>query len=336
MRVAQAVTAGPGGTLDYVNDVRDPIIYDPTLTVAHFTDHESGESIGTLVNWAAHPEYTGSRNNLLSADYVHWLREVIEQGAPAEGIAGLGGTTVFVQGPLGGQVGPGGGTHPIGPNGMPIPQSSLAKAQAVGTNVAKLALKALEDQVADVVEDPITMRSMPIEVQIDNLGYHLLGNLGIFDRQFYKADPNEELGPDNLPWANTRITYLQVGPIAMITAPGELHPELWVGGYDGSWSWGQSMLNEPVNAPDMTQAPAGPYLRDLMLMNPGVQVAFVAGLAEDFLGYIVPSFNYVLDPQAPYFVEAEGDHYEETNSVGPLCEAQIQHPMLMVAQPPPP
>jgi hypothetical protein len=73
-----------------------------------------------------------------------------------------------------------------------------------------------------------------------------------------------------------------------------------------------------------------------MLMNPGVQVAFVAGLAEDFLGYIVPSFNYVLDSQTPYFVEAEGDHYEETNSVGPLCEAQIQHPMLMVAQPPPP
>jgi hypothetical protein len=335
MRVAQAVTAGPGGTLDYVNDTRDPIIYDPTLTIAQFTDDATGQTIGTLVNWAAHPEYTGSRNNLLSADYVHWLREVVEQGVPAEQIAGLGGTTVFVQGPLGGQVGPGGGTHPIDPNGVPISQSGLAKAQAAGTNVAKLALRALADQGQDAAELGITMRSLPIDVQIDNLGYHLLGNLGIFDRQFYNADPAQPLGPENLPWAKTQITYLQVGPMAMITAPGELHPELWVGGYDGSWSWGQSMLNEVVNAPDMAEAPAGPYLRDRMLMNPGVKYAFVAGLAEDFLGYIVPSFNYVLDLQAPYFVEAEGDHYEETNSVGPLCEEQIQHPMLTLAQPPP-
>ncbi|MCC6559435.1 MAG: hypothetical protein IT372_41475 [Polyangiaceae bacterium] len=331
MRVAQAVTAGPGGTLDYVNDTRDPIIYDPTLTVAQFTDESTGDTIATLVNWASHPEYTGSHNNELSADYVHWLREVVEVGVPSEGLLGLGGTTVFINGPIGGQVGPGGGVHPIDAGGAPVPQAGLAKAEAAGTSVGKLALDAILTSGEDVADASIVLRSEPIEVRIDNLAYHFLANAGVFDRQFYNHDPSQPLGEGNLPWARTQITYLQVGPRATITAPGELHPELWVGGYDGTWSWGQSMLNVAENAPDMSQAPAGPYLRELMLANPGVKYAFVSGLAEDFLGYIIPAFNYVLHPAAPYFAEAAGDHYEETNSAGPAVEEQVQHPMLELA-----
>jgi hypothetical protein len=120
----------------------------------------------------------------------------------------------------------------------------------------------------------------------------------------------------------------------MITNPGELHPELWVGGYDGSFSWGQMILTEQVNKPDLTMAPEGPYLRDIMLTNPGAKYAFTIGLAEDFLGYIVPAFNYVLDEQNPYLADAPGDHYEETNSIGPLVEKEVQHPMLELAKPP--
>ena len=43
---------------------------------------------------------------------------------------------------------------------------------------------------------------------------------------------------------------------------------------------------------------------------------FLFGLTEDFLGYFVPEFDYVLDARSPYLEEAPGDHYEETNSVG--------------------
>jgi hypothetical protein len=341
MRIAQGQTVDPmtQSTIAYHNDTRDPVIYDPTITIAKFIDDaDPSVTIATLVNWAAHPEYAGSRNNLLTADYVHWLRDGIENGIPGQGIQGIGGTTVFVQGPLGGQVGPGGGTAPIDANGMPVPMAGLAKAEAAGTNVAKLALTALAMTGEDVdpADTTLTFRTKEIEAQIDNTGYHLLGNLMIFDRQFYNlVDPTMPPGPNNLPWAKTRISYLQVGPMATITAPGELHPELWVGGYDGmSWSWGQSVLTETVNAPDLMMAPAGPYLRDLMLSNPGVKYAFVSGLSEDFLGYIVASFNYVLDPTNPYLAEAPGEHYEETNSIGPLVEEQLQHPMLELATPP--
>lgn len=337
MRVAQRLAVDPAtdSTLAYVNDTRDPIIYDPTLTVAQFVDDgDPTKTIATLLHWAAHPEYAGSKNNMLSADYVHWLRDVVDDGLPAEGLAGLGGTSVFVNGALGGQVGPGGGVAPIGADGMPIPQAGLAKAEAAGTTVAKLALAAITEDGKDAASSEIVVRTKEIYGRVDNLGYLFLADAGVLARPFYMYDPSMPIGPDNPPWVRSQVSYLQVGPVAMITAPGELHPELWVGGYDGSWSFGQMILNEPVNAPDLNMAPEAPYLRDLMLMNQGVEYPLVAGLTQDFLGYIVANFNYVLNPDTPYFADADGDHYEETNSIGPLCEEHLQHPMMELATPP--
>ena len=110
----------------------------------------------------------------------------------------------------------------------------------------------------------------------------------------------------------------RLGDAEMLTIPGELHPELAIGGYDGSqtpggvaniWSPGNQ---EPSN---LNEAPAGPYLRDLMEQR----VKFVFGLTQDFLGYILPHFNFKLEPTNPYLSEpAIGDHYEETNSTGPM------------------
>jgi hypothetical protein len=153
-------------------------------------------------------------------------------------------------------------------------------------------------------------------------------------------NPDEPIDEDNLPWLPLRATYLQIGPLGIVTAPGELHPELWVGGYDGSWSWGWPMLmhtmnddGTPVpNQPDFTQAPQPPYMRDLVLAKPGVRYPVLAGLAEDYIGYIVPAYNYVLDPDNPYITEAQGDHYEEVYSLGPLVEQHAVHPILQLLQ----
>lgn len=333
----QTINMADGNTTEYVSDTRDPIIYDPTMTVIRFTKATDPDAtIATLINWAAHPEYGGSRNNLLTADYVNLLRLYVEDGVPDPmnpGMLlepGLGGTTVFVQGPLGGQIGDG-DAAPIGADGMPIPTNSLAKADALGNNLALFALTAL-DQAQTYTTAPVSYRTAELYAQVDNTGYHALYLLEVFDRALFFFDPEQQIGPGNLPWVRTRETYWQVGPVASITAPGELHPELFVGGYDGSWSFGNEILPEPVNAPDLGLAPQAPYLRDLMLMNPGVEYTFVSGLSEDFLGYIVASFNYVLNPDLPYITEAEGEHYEETNSIGPLVEEHLQHPMMELAK----
>ena len=89
-------------------------------------------------------------------------------------------------------------------------------------------------------------------------------------------------------------------------------------------------LGDLVFAPDVAKAPKGPYLIDLMSGERKHRMTF--GLTMDFLGYIVPRYNWVLDEKDPWFSEAPGDHYEETNSIGPLAEPQIVGSMRQLIQ----
>ncbi len=329
MSVAQvnAVDPATGSAAPYVSDARDPMIFDPALTLVRFASvAEPGTTVATLVNFAAHPEYVGDGNNLITSDFVGYLRDGVERGFPKDGVPGLGGVAVFVQGALGGQIGP---VHaaPLGPDG-PIDSAGHDKARHAGWNLARLGLDALADDGEDVSVPALAFKSADIVARADNTALTTLTLLGILDHTVVGYDENRPIGPGNEGWLPLVISMVQIGPVAFVTAPGELHPELWVGGYDGAWSWGQELLPEPVNRPDLGLAPAPPYLRDVLLAEPGVRYVFVAGLAHDFVGYIVAGFNFVLDEDNPYFEEAEGEHYEETNSLGPDAERQIVGPLF--------
>ena len=316
-----------------MNDVRDPVIYDPTVTVVRFTDDLApATTLATLVNWASHPEYTGRQNNRMTADYVHALRRTLEQGDPATATPGLGGTAVFIQGPLGGQIGPGGPVAPLDSAGNPVIDDGLPKAEAAGRSVALLALDAIGGAAEVAGETDLEYRTAEIFVRVENRALQLANTLGVLQRELYLYDTALPPAPDNVPYVRSRVTFLRVGPLGLVTAPGELHPELWVGGYDGSWSWGRPILTETENAPDLDDAPNPPYLRDVLLDTPGVEYAFVAGLGEDWLGYIIPEFNFVIPEDNPYLEEADGDHYEETYSVGPLGEEQMFLPMVRLVR----
>jgi hypothetical protein len=332
MTVAQTETVDENGsTLPWVGDGRDPNIVDPTLTVVQFGSVATpGETVAALVHWAAHPEYSGSRNNLITPDYVSLVRDALENGLPEEplrslpAVDGLGGEVIYLQGPLGGQIGPK-NTRPIGIDGVEITSSSLEKADAVGRNVGRLALEAITDsaRAVDIANPGLEFRTGELDLAVENTFYHVAGLVGVFDRQFYGYDESQPIDQNNIPYIASRVTYLRVGSLAIISAPGELHPELFVGGYDGSLSFDQPIVKaDNENPPPLDQAPAPPYLRELMTMKPEVDYAIALALAEDMIGYIVPRYNYQLDDNTPYIEEANGDHYEETNSVGPLVEEQ--------------
>ncbi len=330
-------------TLQWNQDIRDPKIFDPTLTVARFVRVDAPTTtIGTLVTWADHPEVAHFSDDpaTITAHFPHWTRETIEQGLQTgdlfqldRDLPGLGGVTVFVQGALGGQIGSIRDTAPLLPDGTPIVTENHAKDEAIGRNLGRRALEILTDDGETVTELPLTVRSAVFNARIDNSAFQTALAIGLLDNHVVVGyDPVEPLGPDNAPWLPLRGTYLQVGPLGLITVPGELHPELWVGGYDGSWSWGWDMLDDTKpNSPNLATAPQAPYLRDLVLGNPGVRFPIIAGLAEDFVGYIVPAYNYVLHPTDPYFSEADGEHYEEVFSLGPLVEQHAVHPLLELA-----
>jgi hypothetical protein len=352
-------------TDDWFKDLRDPQIMDPTLTIARFVKVSNpAETIGTLVNWADHPEvahFDDSVPATITAHYPHWLREHIENGVLATeskyattNLPGLGGITVFVQGALGGQIGSLRGTHPPGPDGTPITQVSHAMDQAIGTNAAALALTALRDRGESESVLPLSFKSAQFHARVDNLGiqvYFILNILGPHPIGGY--NPDEPIDDVNTPWLPIRATFVQVGPLGLVTTPGELHPELWVGGYTGDWSFGWPLLqhagkckdngadcNEQQacnagvecvptpNLPKFDEAPAPPYMRDLVLAHDGVRYPIVAGCAEDYVGYLVPMYNFVLATSGPWLNEAEGDHYEEVYCLSAEAERHIIHPTL--------
>jgi len=329
-------------TDDFNKDIRDPVIFDPTLTIARFVKAgQPSVTIGTLVNWADHPEVSHNDSSVearITSHYPHWLREKIETGVlaseskyAATDLPGLGGITVFVNGALGGQIGSLRGTHPPGPDGTPITKLSSAMDMAIGVNAAAKALTALAQAGESTSMLPLSFKSARYHARIENTFLHVAFLVGLVDTKHPLAgyDEDEAIDVGNYPWIPIRATYVQVGPLGMVTAPGELHPELWVGGYDGSWSWGWPLYDQTkLNLPKFDEAPKPPYMRDLVLAHPGVRYPILIGQAEDYIGYIVPAYNYVLDADNPYIVEAEGDHYEEVYSVGPLCEQHVVHPIL--------
>jgi len=105
-----------------------------------------------------------------------------------------------------------------------------------------------------------------------------------------------------------------VGPVRFLAIPGELLPELAVGGFDGRFRFGAPLVRpDNPDPPRLSGAPKGPYLRERMRSKYGL----IIGLANDELGYIIPSYDFKYAPNRLMEPEPPGDHYEETNSIGP-------------------
>ncbi len=102
-------------------------------------------------------------------------------------------------------------------------------------------------------------------------------------------------------YLQTELTVLGLGDLALALLPGEIFPELVSG------------TGKPADPEGLKQI-AGRY---------GMEELLVVGLANDEIGYIVPPSDFVLDEALPYFRDAEGDHYEETNSLGPACAEDL-------------
>lgn len=308
-----------GDMLRYVSDVRDPVVIDNRLHTLQFSDISDPmkpKPIATVVNWAHHPESVGDKNHLITSDFVYWLRTEVEKAG--------GGTAIYVSGALGGQIGPG-RVVPLDQMGMEVRGSGYAKAEAIGRSVARFAVQAMADPKAVTVagkDAKLSFRSAKFPVRVDNAVYHLAFKLGVYKREMCCYDDKRPPDENNVPHVNTALAYLQLGPASIITNPGELLPELFVGGYGGEYAGLYKFIDTTKkNPPDLAKAPKPPYLIDVMDGPREHRMTF--GLTMDFLGYIVPRYNFVLSESSPWFSEADGDHYEETNSISSYADPQI-------------
>ncbi len=333
-----------GDTNRYIGDNRHPNIVDDEVRVLRLIEAGtgtadspgSGTTIATLVNLAGHPEYLGSENRRLSSDYPFWLRQTVEVGLDAgpDGapVPGLGGVCIFVNGAVGAQIGPN-HIHPRLWDGTEVVGRSLQGGQTVGTQVGHYVLEALRGAGATTEETAsIGFRTVRFRVVVENTRYHIAGQQHLFDRGLYDYDDTRPINRLNLPSVETAVTVLDIGAATMLTAPGELDPAEFVGGYEAPCPYTpggcENLLFGGENLPDLSRAPEGPFLRErLASRRPEAAQVWLLGLTDDYLGYFLPEFDYELAGGLPYIAEAPGQHYEETNSVGAQGWPRIRRKM---------
>lgn len=250
-----------------IRDSRPPKVIDPYIQAAQFVRGD-GSTIGTLVNWSNHPEALGSGNNYISSDFPHGTRTKIEET--------LGGTSVYFSGSVGGLMTPLGVDIPdIDPTtGEPYgSRATLRRAYYIGELVADATLAALAQAPLETPSG-LTIASREVLLPADNLALRGLNLLGIFDKDTYQAGVYAERFGDQF---KTQIVSVQLGSIRFQTVPGELFPEIEIGGY---------------GRPDCEAADTGRPYEPVIREQWEDEHLFVLGLGQDELGYIVPGYDF--------------------------------------------
>ncbi|MBQ8579608.1 MAG: neutral/alkaline non-lysosomal ceramidase N-terminal domain-containing protein [Oscillospiraceae bacterium] len=156
-----------------------------------------------------------------------------------------------------------------------------------GEKIASFALSAPE---GEVLSPAIGLSRVEFEVELDNTLFKYYKFLGILENEGRRSLSGQY-------YLQTELTVLRLGQVTLALLPGEVFPEL-------------------ISRASLSGDPKP--LREIAA-DYGVENFMVVGLANDELGYILPPSAHMLDEELPYFREAEGDHYEETNSVGVHC-----------------
>ena len=304
-------------TLAATKDTRPPRIIDPHLSVLAFT-RTDGSCIGMVVNYGLHPELSWDQNLALTADFPGYVRRGIESGIHYEGqqrMPGVGGTALWLTGNIGGlmtsrprdlvydrflQRGISGGSH--------------EKARAFGYGIAAAVLDAFRaGHFSRATTTPISVDRRRVALSLDNTPLLLAAILGLLE-----TDYSLSLWPPG-GTLHTEVGLLRIGPAWILNIPGELYPEIAVGG----------ILNPP--GADFSGAPIEqPSLRSLM----HGEVNLMVNLANDAIGYIIPYSQW--DDSAPWLYGASSETYGEVVSVGPQTAPSIYRAlrdMLLAAEP---
>jgi len=299
---------------------RPPFVFDDELRALVF-ENEAGDTVATLINWSTHPESLESENEHVSSDFVHYIREEVEST--------IGGTAVYMTADMGATeivgdtcVGGADARNPDGTNEFDD-RSDLGfeRTERIGRLVGRVITRGLRD--AETVEvSKVDVVGATYRFAASNMTFELGRELGILDLDPEIYDPGLCDGADGLcgPAEQYAITLRDsdgAPKIQIVTLPGEVFPELYLG----------VAANRRTDCPEAdTGLPAEPSIRDAMT----APYKLVIGVSPDEIGYVVPQYDYY---PAVIFDEAEDpckdqpydpayprrrvpDHYHETLSVG--------------------
>lgn len=290
-----------------VDDSRLPEVKDSVATAMRF-DGEAG-TIATTVIWGNHPEALDDET-VITSDYPHFLRDTMEAAYP-------GAEALFLAGNLGGLM------NPLHITGCPdidgnagCEQGSFELAEYIGDGVAEGLLQAFDSPMAVKVTAPdLRARRQPIYITPQNLLFFTGWSAGLFERDLF--DPELRLvrrkQAEAIIWEEvsqgalrlqSEVGSIGIGPIELVSVPGELYPELWMAGPSG-----ENLVTHPEGG-DYPDAPAEDTLSTMV---PAGRIPVVVNQGNDSLGYIIPKPQF--DQQRPRAYKDNGQ-YGEVNSVG--------------------
>jgi hypothetical protein len=287
---------------------RPPEFFDEEMRIMQFVraaGKAEGNVVATLVNWNTHPESMESENTVLTSDFPGTVRDELEKR--------YGGTAVYITGDLGAVeiVGDNqrntrttfdGKSFPMDPKSKSA-SFTFARTEAIGRDVAKAAIDAVDHGEWSEVKR-IEVKQAELRVPMDNAAYAFLMHQGVL------APPATWKTSGGMKVV-TKVYSVRLGDAQILTAPGELFPEIFYGVSEHR--------RKDCPAADTGRA-SEPALRPLMTSK----YKFVFGLSPEELGYLIPGYDF----RAPTFSETEGlkeapdacaasgvpAHYHETNS----------------------
>jgi neutral/alkaline ceramidase-like enzyme len=274
----------------FVCDAREPQVMDKQMYLMRFTEAGADNTIATIVNWGNHPETLGSHNSLVTSDFPHYLREGVEKGVPEPyGVEGLGGMCLYFQGMIGGLMTQLDVEVPHRDGLRKFEEDSFEKAEALGQNLAIVACTALRgNRVWKDTKPRIAAAGRTFLAPMQGR-FKWAIMLGLIHEGYYCGAK-----------AKTEVNVIRIGGVVILTVPGELYPEIVEGGIE-------VLPGRDHDVPALETPP----LRDEM--NRRARMAFVVGLANDEIGYIIPKSQW--DTKHPYIYEKS--QYGEENSPGP-------------------
>ncbi|MCS7167417.1 MAG: neutral/alkaline non-lysosomal ceramidase N-terminal domain-containing protein [Gemmatales bacterium] len=284
---------------ELLQDSRLPIVKHDELVVLEFISRDGQQRrLGLLVQWNCHPETLGSKNKLISADFVGvTVRALVEKYKCR--VAYFTGTVGGLLSSLG---------LPIrDEQGRLLADGTWEKTERYGILVARKVEEALQGAKA-VRLVPWRIRRQVVYLPVANRYYRAAAQLKVVVRETFlwtgnpyqrrEAPPDAKL--DDLA-IETELGLLELGELKIVAIPGEIYPELVVGG-----------VQDPVDpGADYPEAPIEPIVYE-EVKGP---VRMLIGLANDEIGYIIPKRQW--DERPPFCYGRKQAQYGEINSLGP-------------------
>ena len=275
-------------TSNMYRDSRYPTCYDENLYQLRFSPEDGGAGL-RLMFYGAHAESLRGANRLLSRDYPGLLCDHIKENT--------GDDAMFFPGAIGGLI----MTREFVSD---VSVNAVKNLNITADRLIEYALGISPDSERTLAAD-MRLSVRHFTVPLDNTVFLLYKTLGILNHMALPDKSATGLA------VVSELDALMLGDVCIALIPGEIFPELVLGGVYGD-------ANPEAENPTPLKEIAARH---------GVENLLIVGLANDELGYIVPPSDFLLNEKQPYLartMDKRGeDHYEETNSVGPECAARI-------------